>query len=76
MHRKLINSTLKNNKILKKNKPEETTTLKYKQSAFNLNNFAYFIGEDGAGTFNNLITAHGRKDKDKIPIAVIPPSKN
>ena len=50
---KSINSTLKNNKTLKKNKPEETTTLKCKRGAFDPNNFVHFLEEDGVGAFND-----------------------
>ena len=72
---RIINSTSKNNKTLKKNKLEETTALKYKRGVFNPNNFTNFTGEDGVGAFNDQITTYRRIDKDKISVAIVPPSK-
>ena len=52
-HGKLLNSTLKSNKTVKKNKPGEETTLKQKLGEFEPNDLATFSGEDGIGHFND-----------------------
>ena len=55
-HGKLINSTSKNNKTTKKNKPDETSMLKQKPDTFNENYFSHVKGNNGMGIFNNLLS--------------------
>ena len=66
---------MKSNKTAKKNKPEEETTLKKKLDEFEPNHFVSFSGEDGIGHFNDWIMKHGGKEKDKIPVIIVPLSK-
>ena len=74
-HGKLLNSTLKSNKTVKKNKPGEETTLKRKLGEFEPNHFVSFSGEDGVGHFNDWLMRNGGNEKDKIPVTIVPSSK-
>ena len=63
------------NKTAKKNKPEEKTALKRKLGEFKPNHFVKFSGKDGTGHFNAWIMKHGRKEKDKLSVIIVPSHK-
>ena len=74
-HGKLLNSTTTNNQVSKKLKPGEMTTWKRKPGTFHADRFVYFEGEDGAGNFNYWLMSNGGKEKDKVPVEIVPSSK-
>ena len=74
-HGKLLNSTLKSNKTVKKNKPGEETTLKQKLGEFESNHFVSFSGEDGVRHFNDWLMKNGGNEKGRTPVTIEPASK-
>ena len=74
-HGKLLNSSATNNKVPKKNKPGEMTTWKRKPGTFHPDRFVCFEGDDGAGNFNHWLMNNGGKEKDKVPVEVVPASQ-
>ena len=50
-------------------------TKRWKRDKFHWSNFAYFEGDDGIGAFYDFIDANRGKEKDKIPVRIVHPSK-
>ena len=76
LYRKLIDSNVSKNKVLKKNRSKETTVCKYKLGVFNPSMFAHFKGKDGAEHFNDWIIANTGKKKIRLLLTLYPPPKN
>ena len=71
----MLNSSATNNQASKKNKPGEMTTWKRKPGTLHPDRFACFEGDDGAGNFNYWLMNNGGKEKDKVPVEVVPASQ-
>ena len=73
---KLLNSTTSNNKVSKKNKPNEITTCKRKVGNFDENEFVHWACKDGIGHFNDWVIANGGAEKDKHKLKLFLQAKN
>ena len=73
LHRKLINSTVKKNKVLKKNEPEETMVYKHKPDVFDHSIFVYSEGKDSIGYIGSLLMRE--KKKIRLLLTLHPLSK-
>ena len=69
-----IKQHIKNNQTPKKNKLQEKTTKKRKKVKFN-SSFVTFAKEDSISHFNDQIITNSGREKDKVTVEIIPPSK-